>query len=103
MVPGAESARGLDLDHQGLACGRSGPVPRRRDDDPADANSRQVGLGAPGPVVVFDLGQLEPQRIAVGNRADGLGCGVARLGAAEVGRPASAGDAESSSWIATRS
>ena len=60
MVPGAEAAGWLDLDDQGVPCRASiRPIPWRRHDDPPDANRRQVGLGASGPVVIFDFRLLQ--------------------------------------------
>jgi len=88
MVPGAEASGRLDLDDDGIGDGcRIGEVPWRRDDDPADADGRQIGLGSLRPVAVFDLGELEAQRVAVGNRAEGLRRRAAGLGAGEMGRP----------------
>ena len=99
MVPGAESARRLDFDHDRggrhareprILDGRK--VPWRRHDDAADSNRGEIGLCPARPVLVCDVHGLDGEPGEVGRRSggrEGRRRDLTRARAAEMRRPRS--------------
>ncbi len=89
MVAGPEAARRFDLDDdviRGWGSGRQ--IPRRGDDDPPDADRRQIGLRTASPVFVLDIDRTDLDRTEVVERGHRGTRRVTRVGRAEVRGPA---------------